>query len=53
VVDQHRAVAAVPVERDQAVLADRLLGGQPGQVLVHDSPAAAAASAYAAGTRSW
>ena len=34
VVDEHRAVAAVPVERDEAVRADRLLAGQLGQVLV-------------------
>ena len=45
VVDQHRAVAGVPVERDQPVRADRLLGGQLGEVLVHVDARARAASA--------
>ena len=40
VVDQHRAVAAVPVQRDQPVLADRLARRQVGQQLVHADPAA-------------
>ena len=41
VVDQHRAVAAVPVERHEPVLADLLLARQPGQVLVQrDAPLA-------------
>ena len=35
VVDQHRAVAAPPVERDQPVLADVLRGAERRQVLVH------------------
>ena len=32
VVDEDRPVAAVPVEGDQAVFADLLLGGQPGEL---------------------
>ena len=50
VVDQHRPVPAVPVQGDQAVLADPLLGGQPGEVLVQRDARGRAASAYAAGT---
>ena len=34
VVDEHRAVAVVPVEGEQAVLADRLRRGELGEVLV-------------------
>ena len=35
VVDEHGAVAGVPVERDQPVRADGLFGGQFGEQLVH------------------
>ena len=33
-IDQHRTVPAVPVQRDQSVLADALPAGQFGEVLV-------------------
>ena len=39
VVDEHGAVAAVPVERDEPVGADRLLGGELGELLVDVEPA--------------
>ena len=38
VVDQHRPVAAVPVERHQPVGADRLLEREVGQVFVYGLP---------------
>ena len=38
VVDEHGAVAAVPVEGDEPVAADRLVADQLGEVLVHAQP---------------